>query len=45
MKVVVVGTSHAGYEMVQTLLKADQDIEIDLYESGSTMSFLSCGIQ
>lgn len=45
MKYVVVGTSHAGYEAVQTLLKADKDAEIVLFEAGSTASFLSCGIQ
>ncbi len=45
MKVVVVGTSHAGYEAVQTLLQEVPDAEIHLYERGSTMGFLSCGIQ
>lgn len=45
MKYIVVGTSHAGYEAVQTLLKADNDAEVVLFESGSTASFLSCGIQ
>ena len=45
MKVIVVGTSHAGYEAVQTILKEDASAEIHLYERGSTASFLSCGIQ
>lgn len=45
MKIIVVGTSHAGYETVQTVLKADPSAEIHLYERGSTASFLSCGIQ
>ncbi|MGX7106212.1 FAD-dependent oxidoreductase [Hutsoniella sourekii] len=45
MKVIVVGTSHAGYEAVQTLLKEVPDVEIHLYERSSTASFLSCGIQ
>lgn len=45
MKVIVVGTSHAGYEAVQTLLKEVPDAEIHLYERGETMGFLSCGIQ
>lgn len=45
MKIIVVGSSHAGYEAVQTLLKEQQHSEIHLYEKGSTVSFLSCGIQ
>ncbi|SPT61126.1 NADH peroxidase [Aerococcus viridans] len=45
MKYVVVGTSHAGFEAVQTLLKKDSDAEIVVFEAGSTASFLSCGIQ
>ena len=45
MKVIVVGSSHAGYEAVQTLLKDLPEAEIHLYEKGSTVSFLSCGIQ
>ncbi|WP_034551962.1 FAD-dependent oxidoreductase [Carnobacterium funditum] len=45
MKVIVVGSSHAGYEAVQTLLKELPEGEIHLYEKGSTVSFLSCGIQ
>lgn len=44
MKYAVVGTSHVGYEAVQTLLKNDPSAEIHLYERGTTMSFLSCGI-
>lgn len=45
MKLIVVGSSHAGYEATQTLLKAMPDAEIHLYERGDTASFLSCGIQ
>ncbi|MDN6730455.1 MAG: FAD-dependent oxidoreductase [Alkalibacterium sp.] len=45
MKFIVVGTSHAGYEVVETLLKDHPDADIHLYERGSTASFLSCGIQ
>lgn len=45
MKVIVVGTSHAGYEATQTLLKEMPEAEIHLYERGATASFLSCGIQ
>lgn len=42
---IVVGTSHAGYEAIQTLLKEQPDAELYLYERGDTASFLSCGIQ
>ena len=45
MKYVVVGTSHAGYEVIETLLKEQPDAELHLFEKGSTASFLSCGIQ
>ena len=45
MKVIVVGTSHAGYEAIQTLIKEQPDAELHLYERGDTASFLSCGIQ
>ncbi|GAB4075135.1 FAD-dependent oxidoreductase [Barrientosiimonas marina] len=45
MKLIVVGSSHAGYEATQTLLKEMPDAEIHLYERGETASFLSCGIQ
>lgn len=45
MKIIVVGTSHAGYEAVQTILKDAPEAEIHLYERGATASFLSCGIQ
>ncbi|MCJ1655490.1 FAD-dependent oxidoreductase [Staphylococcus sp. NRL 16/872] len=45
MKYVVVGTSHAGYEVIETLLKEDSNAEIEVFESGDKPSFLSCGIQ
>lgn len=45
MKLIVVGSSHAGYEATQTLLKEMPNAEIHLYERGGTASFLSCGIQ
>lgn len=45
MKYAIVGTSHGGYETVQTILKKQPDAEIHLYEQGTTASFLSCGIQ
>lgn len=40
MKYIVVGTSHFGYEAVQTILKNQPDAEIHLYERGSTASFM-----
>lgn len=45
MKYVIVGTSHAGYEVIQTILKEDKNAEIEVFESGDKPSFLSCGIQ
>ena len=45
MKYVVVGTSHAGYEAIETLFKEDSSAEIEVFESGDKPSFLSCGIQ
>ncbi|MDO4670539.1 MAG: FAD-dependent oxidoreductase [Aerococcus sp.] len=45
MKYAVVGTSHGGYETVQTILEKEPNAEIHLYEQGTTASFLSCGIQ
>ncbi|AMB99086.1 hypothetical protein AWM75_03305 [Aerococcus urinaehominis] len=45
MKYVIVGTSHAGYEAAQTILKQAPEAEIHLYERGQHPSFLSCGIQ
>ena len=40
MKYVIVGTSHAGFEAVQTLLKKDSDAEIVVFEAGSNRFFL-----
>ncbi|EKB56021.1 MULTISPECIES: hypothetical protein [Facklamia] len=40
MKYAVVGTSHFGYEAVQTLLKQDPNAEIHLYEAGAESSFM-----
>ncbi|MBG9982836.1 FAD-dependent oxidoreductase [Aerococcaceae bacterium DSM 111020] len=45
MKFVVVGTSHFGYEAVQTILKQDETAEIHLYEAAEEASFMSCGAQ
>jgi NADH peroxidase len=40
MKYVVVGTSHFGYEAVQTILKNEPNAEIHLYERGDSASFM-----
>lgn len=45
MKVIVVGSSHGGYETVEGLLKQNENIEIQWYEKGDFLSFLSCGMQ
>src|SRR5699024_10240793 len=45
VKLIDVGSSHAGYEATQTLLKEMPDAEIHIYKSGPTASFLSCVIQ
>ena len=43
MKYVVVGTSHFGYEAVQTILKNEPNAEIHLYERGAGASFMGWG--
>lgn len=45
MKVIVVGSSHGGYEAVEELLISQPDTEIHWYEKGEFLSFLSCGSQ
>lgn len=45
MKYVVVGSSHFGYEAVETILEAQPEAEIHLYERGDKASFMSCGAQ
>ena len=45
MKVIVVGSSHGGYEAVRELLQDYPQAEIQWYEKGNFISFLSCGIQ
>ncbi|MFD0898215.1 FAD-dependent oxidoreductase [Loigolactobacillus binensis] len=45
MKVIVVGSSHGGYEAVREILANDPDAEIQWYEKGDFLSFLSCGMQ
>ena len=45
MKVIVVGSSHGGYEAVREVLADQPDAEIQWYEKGDFLSFLSCGMQ
>lgn len=45
MKVIVVGSSHGGYESVRGILAEQPDTEIQWYEKGDFISFLSCGMQ
>ncbi|MFD1672366.1 FAD-dependent oxidoreductase [Agrilactobacillus yilanensis] len=45
MKVIVVGSSHGGYEAVRQLLLDHPEAEIQWYEKGDFVSFLSCGMQ
>ncbi|HLR91628.1 MAG TPA: FAD-dependent oxidoreductase [Atopostipes sp.] len=45
MKYIVVGSSHFGYEAVETILEAEPNAEIHLYERGDKASFMSCGAQ
>jgi len=45
LKYIIVGSSHFGYEAVETILEARPDAEIHLYERGDKASFMSCGAQ
>ncbi|MBO0468442.1 FAD-dependent oxidoreductase [Enterococcus plantarum] len=45
MKVIVLGSSHGGYEAVEELLTLHPEAEIQWYEKGDFISFLSCGMQ
>lgn len=45
MKYIIVGSSHFGYEAVETILEAQPEAEIHLYERGDKASFMSCGAQ
>ena len=45
MKIIVVGSSHGGFETVQESLLDYPDATIQWYEQGDFLSFLSCGMQ
>lgn len=44
-KIIVVGSSHGGYEAVQQILLDAPETDIQWYEKGGFLSFLSCGMQ
>ena len=45
MKVIVLGSSHGGYEACNELLELYPHATIHWYEKGDFISFLSCGMQ
>lgn len=45
MKVIVLGSSHGGFEACNELLELYPKAEIQWYEKGDFISFLSCGMQ
>lgn len=45
MKVIVLGSSHGGFEAVNELLETVPNAQIQWYEKGDFISFLSCGMQ
>lgn len=45
MKVIVLGSSHGGFEAVNELLETVPGAQIQWYEKGDFISFLSCGMQ
>ncbi|WP_381415306.1 FAD-dependent oxidoreductase [Spiroplasma endosymbiont of Anurida maritima] len=44
MKVIVVGTNHAGTTAVRTIRRQDPNAEIVTYDKNDNISFLGCGI-
>ena len=44
MKVIVVGTNHAGTIAARTLKKLNPDLEVVVYDRNDNISFLGCGI-
>jgi len=44
MKVIVIGTNHAGTTAVRTLKRVDPSAEVVTYERNDVISFLGCGI-
>lgn len=44
MKVIVLGTNHAGTTAVRTLKRLDPTCEVNTYDKNDAISFLGCGI-
>lgn len=44
MKIIVIGTNHAGTTVVRTLRRLDSKAEIITYDKNNNISFLGCGI-
>ena len=44
MKIISIGTNHAGTSFVRTLSKLNKNVEITAYDQNSNISFLGCGI-
>lgn len=40
MKYVIVGSSHMGYEAAETILEAEPNAEIHMFERGESASFM-----
>lgn len=40
MKYIIVGSSHVGFEAAETILEAESDAEIHMFERGDTASFM-----
>ncbi len=41
MKVIVIGSSHAGYEALEELLQSPEEHQLQWYEQGDDLSFMS----
>lgn len=40
MKYIIVGSSHVGYEAAETILEAEENAEIHMFERGGRASFM-----
>ena len=44
MKIIVVGTNHAGTSFLRTMATINPEAELVTYDRNSNISFLGCGI-
>lgn len=44
MKLVVVGANHAGTAAIRTALSLGKDVEVEVYDRNTNISFLGCGM-